>query len=108
MSALLSLVIIRIVMATAAEYGLSQYALDVLVRTLVLELLPLLVACTSRCASRMPSGEPVAELRAAGGAARDVAQPAAIRRATCCCRGCWPACSAVVLLAALGACWRWC
>ncbi len=41
LSALLSLVLIRIVVATAMSYGLSQYALEVLVRTLVLELIPL-------------------------------------------------------------------
>lgn len=41
LSSLLSLVIIRIVTVTAQSYGLSEFALEVLVRTLVLELLPL-------------------------------------------------------------------
>ena len=44
LSALLSLVLIRIVVVTAASYGLSQYALEVLVRVLVLELIPLFAA----------------------------------------------------------------
>lgn len=44
LSALLGLVVIRIVLATALSYGLSRYALDVLVRTLVLELIPLSAA----------------------------------------------------------------
>ena len=44
MSALLSLVLIRIVVVTALSYGLSQYALQMVVRVLVLELIPLSAA----------------------------------------------------------------
>lgn len=66
LSALLSLVIIRIVIASAAAYGLSQYALDVLVRTLVVELLPLLVALYVALRFTMPSGEQIADLRQQG------------------------------------------
>ena len=44
LAALAALVIIRIVIATALSYGLSRFALDVLVRTLVLELIPLSAA----------------------------------------------------------------
>lgn len=44
LSALISLVLIRIVVVTAQSYGLSQYALDVVVRMLVLELIPLSAA----------------------------------------------------------------
>ncbi len=66
LSALLSLVIIRIVIASAAAYGLSQYALDVLVRTLVVELLPLLVALYVALRFTMPSGEEVADMRQQG------------------------------------------
>jgi phospholipid/cholesterol/gamma-HCH transport system permease protein len=44
LSALLSLVLIRIVMVTALSYGLSQYALQMVVRVLVLELIPLAAA----------------------------------------------------------------
>ena len=65
-SAVVSLVIIRIVVATAASYGLSRYALDVLVRTLVIELLPLLVALFVALRYTMPGGEQVAALRAQG------------------------------------------
>ena len=39
--ALISLVLIRIVVVTASSYGLSQYALEMMVRVLVLELIPL-------------------------------------------------------------------
>jgi phospholipid/cholesterol/gamma-HCH transport system permease protein len=39
--ALISLVLIRIVVVTALSYGLSQYALEMVVRVLVLELIPL-------------------------------------------------------------------
>jgi phospholipid/cholesterol/gamma-HCH transport system permease protein len=44
LSALLSLVVIRIVLVTAASYGLSHYALEMVVRVLVLELIPLAAA----------------------------------------------------------------
>ena len=44
LAALLSLVLIRIVVVTALSYGLSQYALQMVVRVLVLELIPLLAA----------------------------------------------------------------
>ena len=44
MSALVSLVLIRIVVVTALSYGLSRYALEMVVRVLVLELIPLTAA----------------------------------------------------------------
>ncbi len=44
MTALLSLVLIRIVVVTALSYGLSHYALQMVVRVLVLELIPLSAA----------------------------------------------------------------
>ncbi|MBT9505943.1 ABC transporter permease [Rhodoferax sp.] len=44
MTTLLSLVLIRIVVVTALSYGLSQYALEMVVRVLVLELIPLSAA----------------------------------------------------------------
>ena len=44
MAALFSLVLIRIVVVTALNYGLSQYALQMVVRVLVLELIPLSAA----------------------------------------------------------------
>ncbi len=44
LSALVSLVIIRIVLVTALSYGLSHFALEMVVRVLVLELIPLSAA----------------------------------------------------------------
>ncbi len=44
MTALISLVLIRVVVVTAQSYGLSQYALEMVVRVLVLELIPLSAA----------------------------------------------------------------
>ena len=42
--ALFNVVLIRIVVVTAFAYGLSQYALNMVVRVLVLELVPLVAA----------------------------------------------------------------
>jgi phospholipid/cholesterol/gamma-HCH transport system permease protein len=44
LSALISLVLSRVVVVTAASYGLSKYALEMLVRVLVIELIPLAAA----------------------------------------------------------------
>ncbi len=57
LSALVSLVLIRIVVATAYSYGLSQYALEVLVRTLVLELIPLYAAMFVAVRYAMPAAQ---------------------------------------------------
>ena len=65
-ASVVSLVIIQIVVATAESYDLSRYALDVLVRTLVLELLPLMVALFVALRYTMPGAEAVAVLRAQG------------------------------------------
>ena len=43
-AALLSFVLIQIVVATTTQYGLSEFALEISMRVLVLELLPLLTA----------------------------------------------------------------
>ena len=59
LSALVSLVLIRIVVATAYSYGLSQFALEVLVRTLVLELIPLYVAMFVAVRYAMPGAQEV-------------------------------------------------
>jgi phospholipid/cholesterol/gamma-HCH transport system permease protein len=56
MSSITALLIIRIVLATAASYGLSRYALDLLVRTLVLELIPLSAALYAAVRVSMPAG----------------------------------------------------
>jgi phospholipid/cholesterol/gamma-HCH transport system permease protein len=53
-TSLLGLVLIRIVVTTAAQYGLSQYALEVVVRTLVLELIPLGAALFVAVRSALP------------------------------------------------------
>ena len=44
LAALVSLVVIRIVLVTASSYGLSKFALEMVVRVLVLELIPLAAA----------------------------------------------------------------
>jgi phospholipid/cholesterol/gamma-HCH transport system permease protein len=59
LSALVSVVLIRIVVATALSYGLSQYALEVLVRTLVLELIPLYAALFVAVRYAMPGAQAV-------------------------------------------------
>lgn len=64
LSALVSLVLIRIVVATAYSYGLSQYALEVLVRTLVLELIPLYAALFVAVRYAMPGAQGVRKLLA--------------------------------------------
>jgi len=66
LSALLSLVVIRIVLVTAVSYGLSQYALEMVVRVLVLELIPLAAALFGALRCTMPHGADIAALRAAG------------------------------------------
>ena len=43
-AALLAAVLIRIIVATSREFGLAEYALDLVLRGLVLELIPLLTA----------------------------------------------------------------
>ena len=62
LSALVSVVLIRIVVATALSYGLSQYALEVLVRTLVLELIPLYAALFVAVRYTMPEAQRIRRL----------------------------------------------
>ena len=66
LAALLSLVITRIVVVTALSYGLSRYALEMVIRVLVLELIPLTASMfvAMRCA--IPSGTQLAQLRRSG------------------------------------------
>jgi len=64
--ALISLVITRIVIVTALSYGLSQYALQVVIRVLVLELIPLTAALFVALRCTIPDGAELAELRARG------------------------------------------
>ena len=66
-TALISLVIIRIVTVTALSYGLSQYALEMLVRVLVLELIPLAAALYAALRATLPMASELAVLRQQGG-----------------------------------------
>jgi phospholipid/cholesterol/gamma-HCH transport system permease protein len=66
LSALIALVIIRIVLATSQSYGLSRYALDVLVRTLVLELIPLSAALFVAVRMTLAAGDEVRRMRDQG------------------------------------------
>ncbi|HEY2928731.1 MlaE family ABC transporter permease [Piscinibacter sp.] len=79
-SALIALVIIRIVLATAISYGLSRYALDVLVRTLVLELIPLSAALFVAVRYSLAAGDTVRALRARGPAGEDLVRDAVLPR----------------------------
>ncbi len=64
--ALISLVVIRIVVVTAISYGLSQYALQVVVRVLVLELIPLTAALFVALRCSLPGGAQLSEMRLSG------------------------------------------
>jgi len=64
--ALVSLILIRIVVVTALSYGLSRYALEMVVRVLVLELIPLTAALFAALRCTVPNGAELAALRAAG------------------------------------------
>lgn len=64
--ALISLVLTRIVATTALSYGLSHYALQVVIRVLVLELIPLTAALFVAVRCTIPDGAELAGLRARG------------------------------------------
>ncbi len=66
LSSLISLVIIRIVVVTAVSYGLSQYALEMVVRVLVLELIPLTAAVFVALGCALPNAEDIAGMRTRG------------------------------------------
>ena len=66
LSSLISLVIIRIVVVTAVSYGLSQYALEMVVRVLVLELIPLTAAVFAAMRCALPNAAEISDLRARG------------------------------------------
>lgn len=63
-SALMAVVITRIVLVTAQSYGLSQLALEMVVRVLVLELLPLGAALLVALRVALPAAVSVAQLKA--------------------------------------------
>lgn len=64
--ALLTVVLTRIVLTTALSYGLTQYALQVLIRVLVLELIPLTAALFVALRCTIPDGAEVAALQGSG------------------------------------------
>ncbi len=66
LTTLLSLVVIRIVLVTSVSYGLTQYALEMQVRVLVLELIPLTAALFAALRCTIPLAGEVATLRASG------------------------------------------
>jgi phospholipid/cholesterol/gamma-HCH transport system permease protein len=66
LSALLTLVITRIVVVTAYSYGLSQYALEMVIRVLVLELIPLTASLFVALRCTIPNGAALAEMRRLG------------------------------------------
>ena len=70
LAALLSLVLTRIVVVTALSYGLTAYALEMVIRVLVLELIPLTAALFVAMRCTIPSGTQLALLRQSGHLAR--------------------------------------
>src|SRR3989344_3693449 len=58
LAALISLVLTRIVVVTALSYGLSRYALEMVIRVLVLELIPLTAALFVAMRCTIPNGSP--------------------------------------------------
>ena len=64
---LISLVLIRIVVVTALSYGLSLYALEMVVRVLVLELIPLTAALFVAVRYSIPRGSDLYKQRIRGG-----------------------------------------
>ena len=66
LSSLISVILIRIVMVTALSYGLSKYALDMVVRMLVLELIPLSAALFVALRRTLPDSVELAEMRRRG------------------------------------------
>lgn len=66
LAALISLVITRIMVVTALSYGLSRYALEMVIRVLVLELIPLTAALFVAMRTTIPSGAQLAQMRLSG------------------------------------------
>lgn len=64
--ALVTVVLTRIVVVTAHSYGLSQYALQVVIRVLVLELIPLTAALFVALRCTIPDGAELLALHAKG------------------------------------------
>jgi phospholipid/cholesterol/gamma-HCH transport system permease protein len=64
--ALFTMIITRIVIVTSSTYGLSQYALEMVVRVLVVELIPLTAALFVALRCTIPSGAALVEMRRIG------------------------------------------
>lgn len=64
--ALVTVVLTRIVVVTALSYGLSQFALQVVIRVLVLELIPLTGALFVALRCTIPDGAELTALQASG------------------------------------------
>lgn len=64
--ALVTVVLTRIVLVTAQSYGLSQYALQLIIRVLVLELIPLTAALFVALRCTIPDGAELLALHAKG------------------------------------------
>lgn len=63
LAALVSMVLIRIVLVTALSYGLSRYALEMVVRVLVLELIPLSAALFVALRAGLVAGPAMAQVQ---------------------------------------------
>ena len=66
LAALLCMVLTRIVVVTATSYGLSSYALEMVIRVLVLELIPLTSALFVAMRCTIPNGTDMLQLRTSG------------------------------------------
>ena len=66
LAALLCVVVTRIVVVAAMSYGLSRYAMEMLIRVLVLELIPLTDTLFVAMRCTIPSGAQLAQLRQSG------------------------------------------
>lgn len=66
LAALLCVVVTRIVVVAALSYGLSRYAMEMLIRVLVLELIPLTATLFVAMRCTIPSGAQLALMRQSG------------------------------------------
>lgn len=66
MCSVVTVVLTRIVLVTALSYGLSQYALQLVIRVLVLELIPLTAALFVALRCTIPDGAELATMQASG------------------------------------------
>lgn len=66
LSTLFTLIITRIVVVISTRYGLSEYALEMVIRVLVVELIPLTAALFVALRCTIPSGAALVEMRSAG------------------------------------------